>query len=391
MALRGKLHLGPNLSMHILITVNAAWNVLHFRHGLVAEMILDGHSVTVLAPRDDSVAALESLGCKFLPLKMSLKGLNPLQDAKLIRRMRKIFRIERPDVIFSFTIKNNIFGALAARRLGIPFIPNVTGLGTAFLSGSFLELIAGGLYRCAFRNLRVIFFQNQDDRKLFLTRKMVTAQQARLLPGSGIDLNHFVATDYAENKNAPVFLMIARLLRDKGVFEFVAAARKVKSNYPLARFQLLGAVDAANRTAIDLATVMSWEEDGIIDYLGTTDDVRPYIAASHCVVLPSYREGAPRTLIEAASMARPVIATDVPGCRSVVEDGETGYLCKVHDGDDLARCIETFMALPSAEMARLGRAGRAKMATSFDQGIVIQAYRDALHLIFTLEKYRVVQ
>jgi|SaaInlV_120m_DNA_3_1039746.scaffolds.fasta_scaffold10798_2 glycosyltransferase involved in cell wall biosynthesis len=391
MALRGTLHLGPNLSMHILITVNAAWNVLNFRHGLVAEMILDGHSVTVLAPRDDSVAALESLGCKFLPLKMSLKGLNPLQDVKLIRCMRKIFRIERPDVIFSFTIKNNIFGALAARRLGIPFIPNVTGLGTAFLSGGFLKLIAVGLYRYAFRNLRVIFFQNQDDRKLFLTRKIVTAQQARLLPGSGIDLNHFIATDYAENKNAPVFLMIARLLRDKGVFEFVAAARKVKSNYPLARFQLLGAVDAANRTAIDFATVMSWEEDGIIEYLGTTDDVRPYIAAAHCVVLPSYREGAPRTLIEAASMARPLIATDVPGCRSVVEDGETGFLCKVQDDDDLARCIETFMALPSAEMARLGRAGRAKMATSFDQGIVIQAYRDALHLIFTLEKYRVVQ
>ena len=354
-------------------------------------MIADGHSVTILAPRDDSVATLESLGCRVLPLEMSVKGLNPLQDIKLIGRMRKVFRAEQPDAIFSYTIKNNIFGALATGPLGIPFIPNVTGLGTAFLSGGFLQRIAEGLYRRAFRNLGVVFFQNEDDRDLFLERRLVTAQQARLLPGSGIDLTHFAATDYPPESDAPVFLMIARLLRDKGVLEYVAAARKVKSEHPRARFQLLGAVDAANRTAIDAATLASWEEDGTIEYLGTTDDVRPHIAAAHCVVLPSYREGAPRTLIEAAAMSRPLIATDVPGCRSVVEDGETGYLCKVRDGDDLAQHIETLLALPRAEMARMGRAGRAKMAKSFDQAIVVQAYRDALLLILTHEKQRVAR
>ena len=346
--------------MHILITVNAAWNVLNFRRPIVAAMIADGHRVTVLAPYDDSVAALESLGCKVLPLEMSVKGLNPLQDIKLIGRMRRVFRAEKPDAIFSYTIKNNTFGALAARPLGIPFIPNVTGLGTAFLSGGFLKRIAEGLYRRAFRNLGVIFFQNEDDRDLFLERRLVTAQQARLLPGSGIDLTHFAATDYPLESDAPVFLMIARLLRDKGVLEYVAAARKVKSVHPRARFQILGAVDAANRTAIDAATVKSWQEEGVIEYLGTADDVRPHIAAAHCVVLPSYREGAPRTLIEAAAMARPLIATDVPGCRSVVDDGVTGYLCKVRDGDDLARSMDTFLALPRAERAQHGtcRAGK---------------------------------
>ena len=377
--------------MHILITVNAAWNVLNFRHPIVVAMIADGHRVTVLAPHDDSVATLEGLGCRFLPLEISVKGLNPLQDIKLIGRMRKVFRAEKPDVIFSYTVKNNIFGALAARPLGIPFIPNVTGLGTAFLSGGFLQRVAEGLYRRAFRNLGVIFFQNEDDRNLFLMRKLVTQQQARLLPGSGIDLTHFAATDYPPESDAPVVLMIARLLRDKGVFEYVAAARKVKSDYPRAHFQLLGAVDAANRTAIDAATVMSWEAEGIINYLGTTDDVRPYIAAAHCIVLPSYREGAPRTLIEAATMARPLIATDVPGCRLVVDNGETGYLCKVRDSDDLARCIETFLALPCAEMARMGHAGRAKMAKSFDQTIVVQAYRDALLHTLHHKKQRAVQ
>jgi glycosyltransferase involved in cell wall biosynthesis len=377
--------------MHILITVNAAWNVLNFRRPIVAAMIADGHRVTVLAPHDDSVAALEGLGCKVLPLEMSVKGLNPLQDIKLIGRMRKVFRAEKPDAIFSYTIKNNIFGALAARPLGIPFIPNVTGLGTAFLSGGFLLHIAEGLYRRAFRNLDVIFFQNEDDRDLFLERRLVTQQQARLLPGSGIDLTHFAATDYPPESDASVFLMIARLLRDKGVLEYVAAARKVKSEHPHARFQLLGAVDAANRTAIDAATVKSWQEEGVIEYLGTADDVRPHIAAAHCVVLPSYREGAPRTLIEAVAMARPLIATDVPGCRSVVEDGVTGYLCKVRDGDDLARSMDTFLALTRDERAQMGLAGRAKMAAHFDQAIVVEAYRNALASEPSPFKQRVMQ
>jgi glycosyltransferase involved in cell wall biosynthesis len=305
--------------------------------------------------------------------------------------MRKIFRTERPDAIFSYTIMNNIFGALAARTLGIPFIPNVTGLGTAFLSGGFLQRIAEGLYRRAFRNLGVIFFQNEDDRDLFLERKLVTKLQARLLPGSGIDLTHFAATDYPTDSDAPVFLMIARLLRDKGVLEYVEAARKVKSEHPSTHFQLLGAVDAANRTAIDAATVTSWEEEGTIEYLGTADDVRPHIAAAHCVVLPSYREGAPRTLIEAASMARPLIATDVPGCRSVVDDGVTGYLCEVRDGDDLAKSMEAFLALPRPEKAQMGLAGRAKMATSFDQAIVVEAYRNALSFEPSPFKQRVMQ
>ena len=364
--------------MHILITVNAAWNVLNFRRPIVAAMIADGHRVTVLAPRDDSVAALKSLGCKVLPLEMSVKGLNPLQDIKLIGHMRKVFRAQKPDAIFSYTIKNNTFGALAARPLGIPFIPNVTGLGTAFLSGGFLKRIAEGLYRRAFRNLGVIFFQNEDDRDLFLERRLVTQQQARLLPGSGIDLTHFAATDYAKNKDAPVFLMIARLLRDKGVLEYVAAARKVKSVHPRARFQLLGTVNAANRTAIDAAIVKSWQDEGVIEYLGTADDVRPHIAAAHCVVLPSYREGAPRTLIEAAAMARPLIATDVPGCRSVVEDGVNGFLCEVRSGESLAAACLAFLSLSLEEKTAMGRAGRVKMETEFDQAHVVQAYRDAI-------------
>ena len=365
--------------LHILMTVNTAWNIWNFRRPLVEALIADGHHVTVLAPHDESVAALEELGCRFLQLDMSVKGLNPLQDLALMRRFKRIFRTEQPDAILSYTIKNNIFGAMAAHALNIPFFPNVSGLGTAFLSGGTLQTVAEGLYRRAFAHLPRVFFQNEDDRDLFVKRKLVAPRQAHVLPGSGIDLERFPLTDYPQQREAPVFLMIGRLLRDKGVLEYVEAARQVKSDHPKTRFQLLGAVDAANRTAIDAATVRSWEEEGVIEYLGTADDVRPHIAAAHCAVLPSYREGAPRTLIEAAAMARPLIATDVPGCRDVVVDNVNGYLCKVRDSASLAETFEKFLALPLASKAEMGRAGRSKMEADFDQGIVVQAYMDAMN------------
>jgi len=269
----------------ILISVNAAWNIWNFRRALVEALLADGHDVTVLAPEDDSVPRLEALGCRVRNLEMSVKGLNPLQDSKLLLRLRQAFRELQPDVILSFTIKNNIFGALAAKSIGTPFLPNVTGLGTAFLSGGLLERVAVTLYRNAFRSLPVVFFQNEDDRDLFLRRGLVTETQARLLPGSGIDLDRFAVAPYPDEDATPVFLMIARLLKDKGVLEYIDAARRVTSRHPNVRFQLLGATDTENRTAIDRETVRGWEREGIVEYLGVVDDVRPVIASAHCVVL----------------------------------------------------------------------------------------------------------
>ena len=358
------------------MTVNAAWNVWNFRRPLVTALLSDGHRVTVLAPPDASVPLIEGLGCWFVPLGMKVKGLDPLADLALMRRMRRIFRAERPDMILSFTIKNNLFGAIAARPLGVPFLPNVTGLGTAFLSGGPLRRIAETLYAHAFRGLSTVFFQNADDRDLFVARRLVTADRARVLPGSGIDLVRFAPAPWPGGD--PVFLMIARLLRDKGVVEYVEAARLVRAREPAARFRLLGAAGTENRTAIDADTVAGWVAEGAIDCLGTTDDVRPAIAAAHCVVLPSYREGAPRTLIEAAAMARPVIATDVPGCRAVVGDGVTGHLCKVRDAHSLADlCLRLLDAPPDARAA-MGRAGRAKMEEEFDEALVVAAYREQI-------------
>lgn len=367
--------------MHILMTVNAAWNIWNFRRPLVEALLTDGHSVTVLAPLDDSVADLQRIGCRFRPLEMNVKGLNPVEDLKLQRTLKRIFKEEQPDAILSFTIKNNIFGARAARAACVPFVPNVTGLGTAFLSGGLLQTIAEQLYRRAFDKLPVVFFQNEDDRGLFLDRKLVRKEQARLLPGSGIDLVRFAQVEMPSADAPPVFLMIARLLRDKGVNEFVEAARQIKARHPNARFQLLGATGSENRTAIDTATVEAWVAEGVVEYLGTTNDVRPTIAAASCVVLPSYREGAPRTLIEAAAMARPLIATDVPGCRAVVDHDVSGFLCEVRSAASLATAMESFLALSSDARTAMGKAGRAKMEREYDQALVVAAYREALAVL----------
>ena len=367
--------------MHILMTVNAAWNIWNFRRALVEALASDGHQITVLAPSDDAVPELERLGCLVRPLEMSVKGLNPLEDLKLQRRFGQIFRDERPDAVLSYTIKNNIFGAYAAKRADVPFIPNVTGLGTAFLSGKLLQTVTEQLYRHSFADLPVVFFQNEDDRDLFLKRRLVRVDQARLLPGSGIDLQRFAPGDRPGPEEPPTFLMIARLLRDKGVVEFVEAARMVKARHPKARFQLLGAVGSENRSAIGHETLNAWVAEGVVEYLGTTNDVRPAIAAASCIVLPSYREGAPRTLIEAAAMARSLIATDVPGCRAVVDRDVSGYLCDVQSAESLAEAMERFLGLPPEAMQAMGAAGRTKMEREFDQRLVVDAYREALDLV----------
>ena len=366
--------------MHILLTVNTAWNLLNFRRALLSALLADGHRLTVLAPPDGCGPELEAMGCRVVPLEVDRKGLSPLRDAGLMWRIRRVLRRDRPDLVLSFTIKNNIFGAFAARLTAVPFVPNVTGLGTAFLSGRALQTLVETLYRSAFARAPVVFFQNADDQALFLQRRLVKPDQARRLPGSGIDLDRFAATSLPARApgDGPVFLMIARVLRDKGAVEYAQAAQALKATHPRARVQLLGPMDAVNRSAIDPAEVARWQAEGWIEYLGETDDVRPYIAAADCVVLPSYREGAPRTLLEAAAMARPLIATDVPGCRDMVEDGKTGFLCPVRDAAGLAQAMTRFSTLSRPEMAEMGAAGRAKIAREYDQALVIAAYRDLI-------------
>lgn len=362
--------------MHILLTVNAAWNIRNFRQPILRALLARGDRVSVLAPEDEAVPDLRAAGARFIPLRMDNKGINPARDAALAWRLYRHFRAGCPDVILSWTIKTNIYGAFAARMTGTPFIPNVSGLGTAFLSGGLLQGVAERLYAQAFRPLETVFFQNDEDRDLFVSRGLVRPAQARCLPGSGIDLAHFSPAPLPPEP--PVFLMIARLLRDKGVYEYVEAARRIRAQYPRAVFRLMGAAGSQNRSAISLAEAQAWHDAGIIEYLGTADDVRPHVARATCLVLPSYREGAPRTLIEGAAMARPLVATDVPGCRSVVQDGRTGFLCAPKSAEALAAACARFLALSIDERARMGQAGRAKMEAGFDEAHVVSAYLAAI-------------
>ena len=369
--------------LHICLTVNAAWNIVNFRMPLVKALLSDGHRVTVLAPADDAARKLVDAGCEFVDLEMDKKGLNPLRDAGLALAFRRHFKALRPDVVLSFTIKNNIFGALAAKSLGLRFIPNVTGLGTAFLSGGVLLQVARALYIAAFRKLPVVFFQNRDDRDLFVRLGLVSEAQVRLLPGSGIDLSAFTPAPYPDDTAGLRFLFIGRIIRDKGVLEFVEAARIVRRERPDIHCRILGAIGFANRTSIPESDVAGWVEEEVIEYLGTTEDVRPMIADAHCIVLPSYREGAPRTLIEGAAIARPAIATDVPGCNAVVARGETGILCAVRDAQDLARAMLEFAAMPQAQRVAMGEAARARMEAEYSVEYVISAYQQVLSAMDT--------
>lgn len=376
---RGGVRGGETCGGKVLVSANTSWNIYNFRAGLLRALIEHGHEVVVVAPADACTPKLEELGCRCGRVRVDNKGTSVLRDIGLFVSYLRAFRRERPHVFLGYTVKPNIFGSLAARLLGIPVVNNISGLGTTFITENWITRVVKTLYRVALRSSAKVFFQNRSDRDLFVDLKLVRHEQTALLPGSGIDLERFrPARTESLDGGAPCFLLIARLLRDKGIGEFVDAARLVKAEHPEARFQLLGFLDAENRTAIPARRVDEWVADGVVEYLGAAEDVRPHIAACHCVVLPSYREGTPRSLLEAAAMGKPLIATDVPGCREVVDHGRNGFLCEVRNSADLARKMLEFMTMSMAEQVEMGQASREKASRQFDERIVVQEYVRAI-------------
>lgn len=362
----------------VVISINASWNILNFRQGLISALKGEGYRVVALAPHDDYSARLAGLDVEFVPIEIDKRGVSPLRDLILLARYRKTLRSIAPDLYLGFTAKPNIYGSLAAGSLGIPVINNVSGLGTAFIRQGLLTRIVLLLYKLAFRRSATIFFQNRVDRDLFVNAGIARADQARLIAGSGVDLDRFRPADAKPDSGVFTFLFVGRLLWDKGVREFIEAARLVRRAHPDVRFKLLGFVDAANRTAVTRSELDSWLGEGLVEYLGAADDVRPHIADADCVVLPSYREGLPRSLLEAGAMEQPLIATDVPGCRDVVEHGVTGLLCPPRDAQALAEAMEAMVALPAPRRQEMGKLGRTKIAREFDQRLVFQAYLEAV-------------
>lgn len=362
----------------IVISANSCWNIVNFRASLVRALIDAGYRVVVLAPEDRHAAAIAGLGASFVPLAMNSSGLSIREDAGLFLRYRRLFRTLRPSVYLGFTAKPNIYGSLAAQAVGARAINNVSGLGTVFIKRGVVTRIVSALYRLSFRRSATVFFQNRDDLELFVAKRLVAPGKADLLPGSGIDLRYFAPTADERRAGPFRFLLVGRLLWDKGVREYVEAARLVRRDHSGVVFQLLGELGASNRTAVPAAELARWQAEGIIDYLGHSDDVRGAVSQADCLVLPSYREGLPRALLEGSAMGKPLIATDVAGCRDVVVDGETGYLCEVRSAASLADAMVKILEAPDDQRSAMGERGRRKVELEYCQSRVIAKYLAAL-------------
>ncbi len=361
--------------MHVLLTGNTSFKIANFRRGLVRFLLEQGCSVSTLVPVDPWTAELEALGCRIFPLRMNRKGIRPDEEIQLLGSFRRSFAEVKPDAVLGFTIKNNIYGSIAAEKQGIPFFPNVTGMGSAFERHGIRRLAVRYLYRRAFRATPAVFFQNREDRAFFIENRIIEPDRTRVVPGSGVDLENFSVGKLPGGGQDTVFLMVSRMLPAKGVREFCAAAGRLRSAYPSASFRLLGPLDPGNPTAITDRELEHLTKSNAVEYLGDTRDVRPYIGLADCVVLPSYyKEGTPRALIEAAAMGRPVITVDTAGCRDVVEDCITGFVCIPKNTDSLAEGMCRFLAMPSEERVRMGLNGRQKVETEYDEKIVIEAY-----------------
>lgn len=364
--------------MKVAIVLNTSWNIYNFRLNFVKTLLSKGYEVHTIAPVDEFTHYLEEAGCQHHPVTMDSRGINPIKDIALVVELWSIYRKLNPDIILHYTIKPNVYGSLAASFLNIPVVNNVCGLGTVFLKKNLLSVVAKVLYRWTFRFPKKVFFQNPDDRDLFVSNSLVPKAAADLVPGSGIDLKRFVPGPFARNKKF-TFLLISRMITDKGIMEYVEAVRTLKAQGLDARFQILGAKDPKHQRGIPTKVIDQWIESQTIEYLGTTEDVQPFIKSADCIVLPSYREGTPHTLLEAASCAKPIITTDVPGCHNVVRHNYNGLLCKLKDSEDLAIKMNEMAGMDDQALRQFGANGRLKMELEFDEALVINKYLETLN------------
>lgn len=362
----------------IVISANSCWNIVNFRLGLVQALRDNGYRIVVAAPEDAYRSRLDELGITFTPVPINSSGVSVLEDLRLLARYLKIFRALRPFAYLGFTAKPNIYGSLAARIVGAKIINNVSGLGTVFIKRGPLTVLLGQLYRLSFRTSSRVFFQNRDDLDLFVGKGIVRPEQTGLLPGSGIDLAQFKTGGTTRAPGSFRFLLVGRLLWDKGIAEYVEAARIVRDTHPGVRFQILGPIGVNNRTAVPSHSLERWRAHQLVEYLGASDDVRTAMQQADCIVLPSYREGLPRALLEGAALGKPLIATDVPGCRDVVVDGETGYLCEVRSADSLAAAMRKMLGASVEARRTMGESGRRKVEQEFCESRVVAKYLAAL-------------
>jgi len=364
------------MSKKILVLANHGLSVHNFRKEMFEELIEAGHEVHISLPYDKNLEYVISLGCKFIETQVVRRSTNPLTNLKLLLNYRRIVKKVKPDIVLTFTVKPNIYGGLVCRLLRVPYVANVTGLGTAVENGGVMKTFVMTLYKLAFKKARVVFFQNSHNMELFLEEKAVRGKTA-LLPGSGVNLDDFSALEYPEG-DVVNFVFIGRLMRAKGIEEYFDAAEIIRAELENTRFHICGFAEEDYQERLkDL------QERGIVQFHGNVDDMHAFLEDMHCIVQPSHHEGMSNTVLEAASSARPVIATNIPGCCEAVEDGVSGLLYTVKDTTDLTEKIRYFMSLGSEQRYKMGNAARAKMQAEFDRKIVTQAYLDEIQAILS--------
>ncbi|MGL4860553.1 MAG: glycosyltransferase family 4 protein [Enterobacteriaceae bacterium] len=368
----------------IALIGNTSWSMYNFRKGLIGALINSGYKVIVIAPEDDFTERLKQLGCNHYSLKMSGNGVNPFSEFVVILKLFLILRKIKPDFLISYTIKPNIYASICGKFNGVRCISVVTGLGYIFTKKGFIPFLANSMYKMAFKFPLEIWFLNKDDRDLFLDKKLVGSEKTRIINGEGVDTEYFTPEGFIDNAASSkfTFTLIARMIKDKGVEEFVCAAKILKGKKFNFRFCLMGAHDVENPRSISRLEIMKWVDAGFVEYIDACVDVRPVISFSDCIVLPSYyREGVPRILMEASAMQKPIITTNNIGCKEVIIDGITGVICNMKDPDSLATACEKIFLMESSERQKMGEAGRMYIIKYFSENIVISEY------LRVLEKY----
>jgi glycosyltransferase involved in cell wall biosynthesis len=373
----------------ILLVANTAWSLYNFRKGLVKALLSAGYEVVLAAPNDEYVAHIIAEGWTFVELKnLERWRANPISDFRFCVELWALYRNIKPDFVIHYTIKPNIYGGFAAKLNGLPHLSLVTGLGKIVENAdSVTNRIARFLYKIASRFPEKIGFLNSNDRDFFIKNKWTALSKTLLFPSEGIDIQHFKISKKAENvtkkEDGFVFLLLARILWTKGIGEYVEAARIIQKKAPQTRFQLLGFIDLQHADGVPPEAIQGWHEAGLIEYLGSASDVRPYINAADAVVLPSYYgEGIPRCLLEAAALERPIVTTNHVGCKEVVDDGVNGFLCQAQNAADLADKMHQIIRLSPDKKIEMGALGRKKIEKEYDEQLIIQIYLDFLNDFF---------
>ena len=357
----------------VLVLTNNIGGLYSFRKEVMKAIVDAGYSVVISAPEMAPKADyFKKIGCLIEIMAFNRRGMNPLADIKQMFNYCKMIKRIRPKVVLTYTIKPNIYGGMASRVCRVPQFANVTGLGDAVENGGWMQKLTVMLYKIGIGKASKVFFQNRDNRD-FCIRKEIVNEDSILLPGSGVNLLHHSYQNYPTDDGKIRFLYIGRLLKDKGINEFFETARYIHAKYANTEFRILGNMEGAYQQELDALI-----KDGIIKYLGLTSDVRPFIGEVECTIMPSYHEGMSNVNLESAANGRPVITTDVPGCRETVDDGITGYIVEPRSAKRLMDAVERFILLPYSKKVLMGQAGRKKVEQAFDRQIVVDAYIKAI-------------